>query len=71
MIILSFEEKRQKYEIKAEKGEDLLFALDKFFKKHKIKQANIKNWRLGFYKEKSIISKRIAQSIFYALKFAT
>ncbi|MFA5360600.1 MAG: hypothetical protein WC320_01320 [Candidatus Paceibacterota bacterium] len=71
MITLSFEEKAQKYWIQAEKGEDLLPSLDKFFKKHKINKTIIKNWQISFYKEKSIISKRIAQSIFQVLKIGT
>lgn len=71
MIILSFKKDNQKHEIKALKGEELLLTLDKFFKKNTIKKASIKNWQLYFYQEKSIVSKRIAQSIFHALKFAT
>lgn len=71
MITLSFEEKARKYRIQAEKGEDLLPSLDKFLKKHKINKAIIKNWQISFYKEKSIISKRIAQSIFQVLKIGT
>ncbi|MDD5760463.1 MAG: hypothetical protein PHF45_00130 [Candidatus Pacebacteria bacterium] len=71
MIILSFEEKGQKYRVQVEKGENLLPRLDKFLKKHKIDKTGIKNWQISFYKEKSIISKRIAQSIFHALKAGT
>jgi predicted DNA-binding protein with PD1-like motif len=71
MIILSFKKGRQKYSIKVKKGEELLVALDKFLKKNKIKHASIKNWQLEFFQEKSIISKRIAQSILHALKITT
>jgi predicted DNA-binding protein with PD1-like motif len=71
MIILSFKKGRQKYSIKAKKGEELLVALDKFLKKNKIKYASIKDWQLEFFQEKSIISKRIAQSILHALKITT
>jgi predicted DNA-binding protein with PD1-like motif len=70
MIILSFKVKRQKHQIRVERGEDLLLSLDKFCKKHKIEKASIKNWQLSYYQQKSIISKRIAQSIFDALKIA-
>lgn len=71
MIILSFKKDKQKYSIEVEKGEELLFALDKFLKKNKIKYASIKDWQLEFFQEKSIISKRIAQSILHALKITT
>ena len=69
MIELSFKVNQSRFKIKVEKGEDLLYALDKFLKKNRINKAVIKNWQLDFLKEKSIISKRIAQSILNALKF--
>lgn len=71
MISLFFRENNQKYRIEARTGEDLLLALDKFLKKNKIKFTDIKNLHLRFFQEKSIISKRIAQSILKALKFAS
>ncbi|MDD3098233.1 MAG: hypothetical protein PHU82_00150 [Candidatus Pacebacteria bacterium] len=71
MIILYFKKDKQKHAIKVERGEELLIALDKFLKKNRIKYASIKNWQLEFFQEKSIISKRIAQSILHALKIAT
>lgn len=71
MIVLSFKKDKQKYTIEVERGEELLIALDKFLKKNRIEYASIKNWQLGFFQEKSIISKRIAQSILHALKITT
>jgi len=49
MIILSFKKDRQKYTIRAKKGEELLIALDKFLKKNKMKHTSIKNWQLYFF----------------------
>ncbi|MDD3487938.1 MAG: hypothetical protein PHG13_00660 [Candidatus Pacebacteria bacterium] len=69
MILLSFRANGNQFEVKVEKGEDLLIALDKLFKKHRIGKESVSNWQLNFSKEKSIISKRIAQSIVNALKF--
>jgi len=69
MIILFFEERKQKYQIQAETGEELLKTLDKFLKKNTIKIASIKDWKVDFFQEKSITSQRISQSILHALKF--
>ena len=56
MIVLSFKVNQSHFKIKTEKGEDLLYALDKFLKKNKINKAVIKNWQLDFLKEKSMTS---------------
>jgi len=69
MTILFFEERKQKYQIQAETGEELLKTLDKFLKKNTIKIASIKDWKVDFFQEKSITSQRISQSILHALKF--
>lgn len=70
MIYLSWRMKGgEKYRIQAEKGEDLLFALDKFLKKNKISKANVSDWKIDTKQEDSITSRRISQSILHALKF--
>lgn len=68
MIVLSFLVNKKKYQFKAEKGEDLLVSLDKFFKKNKINPTDIKRVILDVSQEKSITFKRIAQAIYKALK---
>lgn len=70
MIFLSFNTiKGQKYCIQVEKSDELLKILDKFLKKNRIKTTSIKDWKVDFFKEKSITSQRISQSILSALKF--
>ena len=70
MIFLSFSTiGKQKYRIQVEKSEKLLKTLDKFLKKNRIKTTSIKSWHVDFFKEKSITSQRISQSILHALKF--
>ena len=70
MIFLSFNTiEGQKYRIQVEKSDELLKILDKFLKKNRIKTTSIKDWKIGFFKEKSITSQRISQSILSALKF--
>jgi hypothetical protein len=70
MILLSFWVSSKKYQIKADNGEDLLISLDKFLKKNKIDQKDIRRVFLDTSQEKSITSKRIAQAILKALKIA-
>jgi len=70
MLILSFTVKGRLYRIKSNDGEDLLISLDKFLKKNKINQKNLRRVFLDTSQEKSITSKRIAQAILKALKIA-
>jgi len=70
MILLSFWVNSKKCQVRADNGEDLLISLDKFLKKNKINQRNIRRVFLDTSQEKSITSKRIAQAILKALKIA-
>jgi len=71
MALLYFQtDDGKRHQIKTEKGEDLIPALDKFLKKNKISITRIRNWFLRENQEKSIISQRIAQAILKALKIS-
>lgn len=70
MIFLSFCVSNKKYQVKSDKGEDLLISLDKFLKKNRINYKNIHRVFLDTSQEKSITSIRIAQAILKALKIA-
>ncbi|MFA5392449.1 MAG: hypothetical protein WC306_02010 [Candidatus Paceibacterota bacterium] len=70
MIFLSFCVSNKKYQVKSDKGEDLLISLDKFLKKNRINHKNIRRVFLDTSQEKSITSIRIAQAILKALKIA-
>ncbi len=67
MIFLTFQEKGQKYQIKAERGEDLLPALDIFLKKHRMDVLDIEDLQLNLSREKSITSRRIAETVLRAI----
>lgn len=68
MIFLFFRVKNKKYQIKAERGEDLLLSLDIFLKKHKISLIDIQDVQLDFSQEKSVTSRRVAKAILQAIK---
>ncbi len=73
MISLSFfvknKNKNKKYKISAQRGEDLLLALDIFVKKHNIDILDIQKFKLDTSsREISITSQRIAQAILQAIK---
>lgn len=70
MILLSFWVSGKKYQVKSDDGENLLISLDKFLKKNKIDQKDIRRVFLDTSQEKSITSARIAQTILKALKTA-
>jgi hypothetical protein len=70
MLILSLKVKGRLYNIQSKDGEDLLFSLDKFLKKHRIDLKDIHCLSLDTSQEKSVTSKRIAQVILKALKIA-
>jgi len=70
MIFLTFQEKSKKYQIEAEKGEDLLPALDIFLKKHRMDVLDIEDIRLDLSREKSITSRRIAETVLRAITLA-
>ena len=68
MIYLSFQVDNKKYQVEAERGEDLLNSLDNFLKKRRINIVQLNHLKLDLSREKSVTSQRIAQVIVQAIK---
>jgi len=66
---LFFEYKGKKHSVSSEKPDQLLNNLDKYCKLSNIKLSNAINWKLKIVNDTSLVSKRIAQTIFQTIVF--
>lgn len=64
-----FEYKGKKHSVSSEKPDQILNNLDKYCKLSNISLSKAINWRLKIVNDTSLVSKRIAQTIFQTIVF--